>query len=71
MALAVVEATSRSVGDVLAGTAVRGACDGAVHVLPGFADEEVDTVAYRREQDEEDDDDDGDHVVLFHRRGLE
>lgn len=38
-----------------------------MHVLPGFADEKVDAVAYRRQQDEEDDDDDGDHVVLFHR----
>ena len=37
-----------------------------MHVCPGFADEEVDAVAYPREQDEEDDDDDGDHVVLFH-----
>lgn len=61
---------SRSVGNVLAGTAVRRAGDGAVHVLPGFADEIVDAVAYRRQQDEEDDDDDGNHVVLFHRGGL-
>jgi hypothetical protein len=67
----VVEATNQSVGNVLAGTAVRGAGDGAVHVLPGLADEEVDAVAYPREQDEEDDDDDSDHVVLFHRGGLE